>query len=339
MILVLLVGLCAAQQTGYFTTQFSWTNTDGAQTRSLRMYVPTTYNANDSYTLVIGFHGLGDSPNNYMQGISYYGTNSYFGKVIVACPSEGTASTSWFSGTEDFKIISAIINHVKSTYNIDTTRVFAQGFSFGGKSAYLHGLDEADFLKGIIAHSPGFYSTADIYNTCTDPVHCQHKYNYNNAWKLKACITAGSGEYNLGLTEPYLTLASKAAARLRYWGCDAIFIEDPTGYHNLPPLTIVKSCWDHVNLPSTGISEQANSHKFRLYPNPAKHYICFEDPMPGLDKIVSIMNMTGFVVKHLTLKEGNNTVLLDNLPDGIYLFRLSDEDGTKVWSSRLVVVR
>lgn len=261
-LLAFLSSLCVGQQTGYFTTQFSWTNSDGAQTRSLRVYVPTNYSASSSYALVIGFHGLGDSPNNYMQGISYYGTNGYFGKVIVACPSEGTASTSWFSGAEDFKIISAIINHVKSTHNIDTSRVFAQGFSFGGKSAYLHGLDEADYLKGIIAHSPGFYNTADIFNTCNDPTHCQHKYNYGNAWKLKACITAGSGEYNLGLTEPYLTLASKAVTKLKSHGCDAIFIEDPTGYHNLPPLTIVKSCWDHVNLPSTGYKRTGQCNKF-----------------------------------------------------------------------------
>lgn len=38
----------------------------------------------------------------------------------------------------------------------------------------------------------GFYSTADLHNTCNDPLHCQHKYSYANAWKLMVCITAGS---------------------------------------------------------------------------------------------------------------------------------------------------
>lgn len=336
--MVILTIAASAQQTGLFTTSISWTNTDGSQTRSMKVYVPTNYNAGTAYSLVIGLHGLGDTPSNYIQGIAYFATNSYFGNVILACPDEGTASTSWFSGDEDFKILSAVINKLSSTHNIDLNRVFAQGFSFGGKSVYLHGLDEADFLRGIIAYSPGFYSTADINNNCTDPLHCQHDYNYVNAPKILACITAGSGEYNLGLTEPYLDLAEKAVIKLNANGGDAIFIEDPTGYHNLPPLSISKQCWDHVNKQLAGRDEIFGNHDYYVYPNPAREKIYFETKVNS-SKSIEIMNIAGLTVKNVDFNETLIDVSISDLASGIYFYSIFDRQGNLLYRNRFVVSR
>ncbi len=326
-----------AQQTGYFTTTVQWVNDDGSQSRALRVFVPNNYNASNSYALVIGFHGLGSNPNSYAQAISYYVTNPFFGGAIVACPSEGTPNTSWFVGDEDFKIIGAIINRIQSDYNIDTTRVFATGFSFGGKSAYLHGLDEADLIKGIIAHSPGFYSTADINNTCNDPLHCQHKYYYANAWKVMVCITAGSGEWNLGLTEPYLTLAPRAVNRLNMNGGDAIFIEDPHGSHNLPPLGIVQQCWNHVNRPSTGIAASNTLVVMELYPNPAASYVQLSTGMPGVEKQVELFSMTGVRVAEIISSEETVSIATSHLPAGLYLVRASDPSGSLLYTGKVLL--
>lgn len=334
--LLILVVITDAQQTGLFTTSCSWTNTDGPQTRSLKVYVPTNYNPGNTYSLIIGLHGLGDTPSNYIQGIGYYATNAYFGNVIVACPDEGTASTSWFSGGEDFKILSAVINKLSVTHSIDLSRVFVQGFSFGGKSTYLHGLDEADFIRGIIAHSPGFYSTADINNTCSDPLHCLHDYNYANAPKLLACITAGSGEYNLGLTEPYLDLAKKASIKLNANGGDAIFIEDPTGFHNLPPLSIAKQCWDHVNKQLAGEKEIFQNSDYRVYPNPARGRIIFETSVNN-QKRIEILNIVGAVIKNIDFSENLIQVSISDLLAGIYFYTIFDEQGTLLFRNRFVV--
>jgi hypothetical protein len=327
-----------AQQTGYFTTTVQWINEDGSQSRALRVFVPNNYNASNSYALVIGFHGLGSNPNSYTQAISYYATNPFFGGAIVACPSEGTANTSWFVGKEDFKIIGAIINRIKTDYNIDTTRIFSSGFSFGGKSAYLHGLDEADLIKGIIAHSPGFYSTADVNNTCNDPLHCQHKYNYGNAWKVMACITAGSGEYNLGQTEPYLTLASKAAIKLNNSDGDAIFIEDPNGFHNLPPLGIIQQCWTHVNKPSTGIAGSNTLVMMDLYPNPAVGFVQLRTGMPGVDKRVELFTMTGVRVVEIDSDDETVVIFTGHLPAGLYLLRASDPSGSVLYTDKVMLM-
>ncbi len=337
--IILITAGLHGQQTGYFTTQLNWVNVDGPQQRNLRVYVPASYNASVSYALVIGFHGLGSNPTSYTQSISYYATNANFGNVIVACPTEGTANTSWFVGLEDFDIIAAIIQKMKTSHNIDTTRVFATGFSFGGKSAYLHGLNEADLLQGIIAHSPGFYNTADIYNTCTDQLHCQHKYNYGNAWKVMACITAGSGEYNLGLTEPYLTLASKAAVKLNNSDGDAIFIEDPAGFHNLPPLSIVQQCWTHVNKPSTGMGSLNTMVAVQIYPNPASEYLHLSTGLPGVEKNISIYNMAGTYVTGTSSSEEHTTMGIAGLAEGIYLVRIVNSKGEPLFSSKFIVKR
>lgn len=336
--LSLLIGFANAQQTGLFSTAVIWTNIDGNQARSVKVYVPTNYNANTKYKLVIGFHGLGDNPSNYIQGISYYTLNPYFGKVILACPNEGTASTSWFSGSEDFKIISAIIGHLDNTYNIDRGRVFVQGFSFGGKSVYLHGLDEADSIRGIIAHSPGFYNTADINNTCTNTQHCQHNYNYQNAPKVLVAITAGSGEYNLGLTEPYLDLAKKAKNKLISKGCDAVFFEDATGYHNLPPLAIVKQCWDHVNKDVVNIKELPKKKLFSLYPNPANSVVNIETTAMGSHKVI-IMDLTGSVVKTIDFEGSKISFSVTDLSNGIYFYKIRNANGVYVHSAKFIVAK
>ncbi len=239
---------------------------------------------------------------------------------------------------EDFKIIGAIINRIKSDYNIDTTKVFATGFSFGGKSAYLHGLDEADLIKGIIAHSPGFYSTADVNNTCNDPLHCQHKYNYGNAWKVMVCITAGSGEYNLGQTEPYLTLASKATVKLNNSDGDAIFIEDPNGFHNLPPLGIIQQCWNHVSKPSTGIAAANTLVAMELYPNPSADFVHISTGMPGLEKRVELFSITG--VRVSVVHSSDETILLEtaHLPAGLYLVRVSHSSGSVLYTGKVQIM-
>lgn len=335
---VLLVLIINAQQTGLFTTQVNWTNTVGSQSRSLVVYVPTNYNSGIDYSLVIGLHGLGDNPSNFIQGISYYTLNSYFGNVILACPDDGTPSTSWFSGDEDFDILTAIINHLDGTYSIDLNMVFAQGFSFGGKSAYLHGLEEADNIRGIIAHSPGFYNTADIHNNCNDPLHCQHDYNYQNASKVLVCITAGSGEYNLGLTEPYLDLAQKAVLKLNNSGGDAIFIEDPTGYHNLPPISIVQQCWDQVTKPLTNVEETKKLPGFNFYPNPASHKINFEIAL-NTNFSTAILDITGNVIHSGTFSTNRISISISDLANGIYLFKVYNKDGDTLYEKKFIVIK
>ena len=54
------------------TSSVSWTNQNGNQTRTINIYVPSNYNANTEYALMIGFHGQGDNSNNYANSLGYY---------------------------------------------------------------------------------------------------------------------------------------------------------------------------------------------------------------------------------------------------------------------------
>lgn len=288
-----------AQQTGEFTSAVTWSNMAGTQSRSLAMYVPTNYNANEPYTLFIAFHGLGDTPSNYLNStnsVKNYALDSYFGNVIVACPDEGTTNTSWIVGEEDFGIIGAIKSHVGATYNIDPNQVYAQGFSYGGRSAFLHGLEEADEIQGVIAFSPAFYGDEDLDNNCVSPNCNHHDYNYANADKIKICTSAGQ-LYN-GFGEGYMTpldqsdqsgatwkdsflgLAMYSAEVINNNGGDALFIESTNQTHAIPPMTISKQCWDHVKYvesvtppePSS-VSKSISDQEIKVFPQPATGYV------------------------------------------------------------------
>ena len=321
--LIFILSIANAQQTGLFSRQIEWTNSSGSQTRTSKVYVPLDYDQSTEYSLVIGLHGLGDNISNYLQNIKYFTQDSYFGNVILVCPDDGTPSTSWFSGDEDFDILQAVINNIEGTHNLDLSRVFVQGFSFGGKSAYLHGLEEADYIRGIIAYSPGFYNSNDINNSCTDPLHCQHDYNYENASKVLVCITAGSGEYNLGLTEPYLDLAQEAVIKLNVNGGDAIFIEDPNGYHNLPPVSISKQCWDHVNKQLAVVNDISNDIDVNLFPNPASDFINIDMGRTLANVNVEIVSVIGQILISKDF-EGKDIVEIDihTLKPGVYFVNI-----------------
>lgn len=308
----------SAEAQQFVNSSVTWSNTLGSQTRSMIICVPANYNASNSYALVIGMHGLGDTPNNYINNpkISGYVTDPFFGNVIFVCPNEGAANTSWFLGEEDFGILTAIRNKVNQSYTIDYSKVFVQGFSLGGKSSFLHGLEEASILKGIITHSGGFYGDEDLNNDCASVVsnNCaafHHDFKYSNAPLLKVCVTVGAGETNLtaldqsdfGTATPadrYPECNQLAAANINSNGGDALFITDPTGSHNLPPISIAKQCWTHINQATAAVNNDAGINNISA-PNGT---ICSGNITPSVTlKNFGLSNLTAVTINYLV--DGN----------------------------------
>ena len=127
------------------------------QDREYMIYVPSSYNSSNSTPLLMNFHGFGGQASDYM---NYADMRSIADaeNFILVYP-QGTCldgSSHWNtslpggdnkSSADDFGFIEVMINELSNTYNIDSERIYACGYSNGGMFAY--GL--ANFKSDLVA--------------------------------------------------------------------------------------------------------------------------------------------------------------------------------------------
>ena len=322
-----------AQTTGQFSTTVSWSNDDGSQTRDLEVFVPTNYNPSNTYSLVIAFHGLGDNPANFMYKAKSFAS---FGNVIVACPSEGTASTAWM-WTEDYGIVKAVNDEIKNDYNIGYS--FTNGFSYGGKAAYVHGMLEANEIKGIIAYSPAFYGYRDLINTCNTSTCTSYHQDFptENAPLLPLCASAGAGEtvmtamsnddfYAEAVVENTyhgLTKALAETIHTGYWGGEALWIEN-SGSHDYPSVSISQQCWNFVNNNMVTDIEPIEEQEelISVYPQPSTGIFNIEFPDNSEQVSIEVFNINGIKIFNTISTSDNYKIDITGKPSGIYIAKI-----------------
>jgi Secretion system C-terminal sorting domain len=84
------------------------------------------------------------------------------------------------------------------------------------------------------------------------------------------------------------------------------------------------------------ILEAAN---VKLYPNPASNDISVSVNIPDMNEgSLTLIDMSGRLVKHVKLAVGQNMVSLDGIPNGIYLAEVMSNQAI-VYRTKLVVAR
>ena len=240
-----------AQTNGQSTSSISWSNFAGTQNRNMTIYVPDNYNSENSYKLIIGFHGLGDTHGNYIGALIPYCTDSYYGNVIAV----SLQYSDWDENLHDDGIIPATIQHISETYNIDAENIYLEGFSVGGISSTYRGLENADVIRGIITNSGAMAGMEDAENSCTTGA-CKD-YDYNRTNEVFACFTS-SPEYETGFcsgaADPcnssntfYAVNSGIADIFNSNTSGSALFIDNPNNCHCLPTVDVNHQCWDHVS--------------------------------------------------------------------------------------------
>ena len=112
----------------------------GNDKRTYYMTFPKDYDKNKPYKLLIANHCMGSSANHMATWINvnqdhpspYYGQlnlDTEHNYIFVA--PQGDGSGMWTKGEADHQFISDMLTKINDNYCIDTSRVFATGFSFG----------------------------------------------------------------------------------------------------------------------------------------------------------------------------------------------------------------
>ncbi|WP_086564746.1 RICIN domain-containing protein [Streptomyces africanus] len=134
----------------------------GGQTRSYILRVPAGYDSNRPYRLLFGFHWRGGTANDVDSGgtdgynWSYYGLrrladNANNSTIFVAPQGNGNG---WANpGGQDVAFVDAMVNQIEAGLCVDTTQLFAAGFSYGGGMSYALACSRATVFRAVAVYS------------------------------------------------------------------------------------------------------------------------------------------------------------------------------------------
>lgn len=124
------------------------TISSGGQNRTFRLDVPSGYDRNKPYRLVVGLHWWHGTSNDVMNE-NYYGLKPLSGGSTIFVAPQGIDNAWPNSGGRDVSFIDDILRRVESDLCIDTTQRFALGFSYGGGMSNALACARADVFRAV----------------------------------------------------------------------------------------------------------------------------------------------------------------------------------------------
>jgi polyhydroxybutyrate depolymerase len=144
------------QMTGDYTDSTVW---DGLE-RTYLLHVPSSYDKNKSMPLVIALHGGGGTAEGMMKTITLGGFNTLADKegFIVVYPNGVEGHWNDYrndmlakdvENVDDVGFISALIDHLVKTLNVDPNRVYVTGMSNGAMMTHRLALELTDKIAAV----------------------------------------------------------------------------------------------------------------------------------------------------------------------------------------------
>jgi len=135
---------------------------DSNGSRSYILRTPDNYDAKHPYRLVLAYHWGGGTAEQVADGIGatespFYGLWNLANNSTIFVAPVGLGSgnnTGWAnSGGQDVEFTDAILGQLESSLCIDTSRIFANGFSFGAAMSYELACDRSNVFRAVALYS------------------------------------------------------------------------------------------------------------------------------------------------------------------------------------------
>lgn len=210
------------------------------ETREYVLYVPKSYDRATPTPLVISMHGAMNAPTFQMRLSQWNRAADEHGFIVVYPAGTGAGPKTWFmngwrtpSRMPDAVFISELIDRLEASYNIDPTRIYANGISNGGGMAFVLSCTLSNRIAAV-----GAVATAQFlpWSWCTDsrpvPLVAFHgtgdrlaPYNGGKTWIAPdpfaniSAFTAGWARRNRCGVTPIDSLVAADVSRREYTGC------------------------------------------------------------------------------------------------------------------------
>ena len=241
---------------------------DGVE-RTWRMFVPDQYKEGIALPLVLDFHGTGSPPEQQSQWSEFEILAAKEG-FLVASPAakfilSGDGRLTWnvdriADGVDDVEFIQKLIAAIVSQYSVDSKRIYATGFSGGGRmSSRL----ACEFSESIAAIGPvagirypedcnpvrpvpviTFHGKSDMVN------HYTHQADSSDYWRMGVEDALGGWVTRNGCADNYMEEpVSATVSRLSYSGCedgaDIVFYRSEDAGHTWPGSPAAKALQEY----------------------------------------------------------------------------------------------
>ena len=276
--------------------------------KKFSIYLPSGYEAFTPNAMMLGFHPFNTNRWDAEAWCDTLIDFAEFNQLILVCPDGGLDGA--VDDPIDTAFTSALLDSMVLWYNIDPNKMYAMGFSVGGKVTYSYGLSNTDRLRGFIPIGAAINGTDGVNEVLQfaqgRPFYLVH------------------GE----LDSPASRFFPMHASLTGY----SAFVEDtlmPGIGHTIdfPDRNAILSRayqWvDSVNTanPPSGVFD-INVEPIKVYPNPATTEIYFNLPSEA-EFQVYVFNTRGDMVIQL---KNQKTLLLDKLPAGNYFIKVRQEN-------------
>ncbi|WP_433200561.1 lectin [Dactylosporangium sp. CS-047395] len=148
-------GRAASLSSGTHTIQ------SGGTGRTYILRVPDNYDGDHPYRLVFGFHWNGGTAGDVDGGgtsgypWSYYGLRALAGNTTVFVAPQGIGNGWANTGGRDLTFVDDMVRELEGGLCIDTTQLFAAGFSYGGAMSYAIACARATVFRAVAVYSGG----------------------------------------------------------------------------------------------------------------------------------------------------------------------------------------
>ncbi len=339
----------------------------GGQYRSYRLYVPAIYNGTTARPLILNLHGY-TSNASQQQLYSNFAPIADTANFLMVFPN-GTFSSGqrfWNAGlstalVDDIAFLSALIDSLDLTYNINLDRVYSTGLSNGGFMSYTLACELSNRITAI-ASVAGSVFTTQYGSFChpTRPVPVMQVHGTSDPtvpyagastmMPIDSVIKYWVTKNNCNPTPTFSNVPNTSvtdgctAEHYQYSGgtngSTVELYKIIGGYHTWPgfpfgglgtnlDINASKEIWRFFNkykLSSlTAINEnEALSKSLVLYPNPANSILHF-----NLENETSIAIEVSDVLGKVVLSETThtNSILVENLKSGIYFLTVKIQSG------------
>ena len=128
----------------------------GGQPRSYATYVPTAYDGQRSFPLVVVLHGDGGTGAQIRSALDVE-TASGNGAIFAYPDGQGKTwdTDDWIDGNKDLPFLDALVKELLTTLCADSTRVFVTGHSRGAYMANQLGCWRGGTVRAVASHSGG----------------------------------------------------------------------------------------------------------------------------------------------------------------------------------------
>jgi poly(3-hydroxybutyrate) depolymerase len=150
--------------------------TDAKKEMEYAIYVPSKYDKDKKWPLVVGLHGLGGNPNQFIRTRGMTDLAEKLGFIVVApmgySPRGGYGMRFGKPGKDDpqnmselsEKDVMNVLEIVRKDFNIDSDRIYLMGHSMGGGGTWHLAIKHPDIWAGLGPVAPAIFETADGLN-------------------------------------------------------------------------------------------------------------------------------------------------------------------------------